>query len=120
MAVKRAEAMASPREDAGEEERGPSELQLALRNLMRRPPALLSFLFILVVILWAVLPGLFSPLNPVVQDIGLSLKPPGFVDGQGNVYYLGTDEQGRDVLSRVIWGARVSLIVGVCAVFVSG
>ena len=42
------------------------------------------------------------------------------MDTEGNTYWLGTDQLGRDILSRIIWGARVSLTVGFAAVFVSG
>jgi len=100
--------------------RGPSDFQLAVRELLRRPPALFGLLCVAVVLIFAVVPGLFSPLNPLDQDLTRYLKPPGFTDALGRVYWLGTDEQGRDILSRVIWGARISLMVGVATVIVSG
>lgn len=68
----------------------------------------------------AIAPGLFSPLDPVDQDLLRYMQPPGFVVDEGRTYWLGTDEQGRDILSRIIWGARISLIVGVATVIVSG
>ncbi len=102
------------------DERGPTELQLALRELLKRPPALFGLFYIVMMVLWALMPGLFSPYDPLFQDLGRYLKPPGFVDTEGNTYWLGTDQLGRDILSRIIWGARVSLTVGFAAVFVSG
>ena len=48
------------------------------------------------------------------------MKPPGYVDEAGQTYWLGTDEQGRDILSRIIWGSRISMIVGVATVLFSG
>lgn len=102
------------------DEQGPTEWQLALRELLKRPPALFGVFTVVMAILWALLPGLFSPLDPLNQDLERYLKPPGFVDTAGNTYWLGTDQLGRDIVSRVIWGARVSLTVGFAAVFISG
>ena len=99
---------------------GPSDLQRALRRLLRRPPALFGLFCVVVVVMWAVVPGLFAPLDPLDQNLDRYLKPPGHVDAQGRTYWLGTDQQGRDILSRVIWGSRISLIVGIATVVVSG
>ena len=106
--------------EAAEEPRGPTNFQLAVRDLKRRPPALFGLIFLVIVLLWALVPWLFSPLDPYDQNLRIFLKPPGFVDPAGNYYLLGTDQQGRDMLSRIIWGARISLIVGFAAVVVSG
>ncbi|MFC1492016.1 ABC transporter permease [Nitrospinota bacterium] len=103
-----------------EEPRGPSDLKLAGRMLLRSPPALFGLLCVLIVVCWALMPGLFSPLDPLDQDLGRYLKPPGYEDASGNVYWLGTDKHGRDILSRIIWGSRISLFVGIAAVIVSG
>ena len=100
--------------------RAPSDLTLALRELTRRPPALLGLVILIVAMAMAIAPGLFSPLDPVDQDLLRYMQPPGFVDDLGRTYWLGTDEQGRDILSRIVWGARISLIVGVATVLVSG
>ena len=99
---------------------GPSDLQRALRKLLRRPPAIFGLLCVVVVVLWAVVPGFVAPLDPVDQSLDRYLKPPGYVDAQGRTYWLGTDQQGRDILSRVIWGSRISLSVGLATVVVSG
>ena len=98
----------------------PTEFQLAIRELLKRPPALFGVFFILLVIVMAIVPWLFSPHDPLEQSLIRHLKPPGFVDADGNIFYLGTDQLGRDILSRVIWGSRVSIAVGIAAVFVSG
>jgi len=99
---------------------GSSDLQRALRKLLRRPPALFGLFCVIVVVTWAVVPGLFAPLSPLDQSLDRYLKPPGYVDAQGQTYWLGTDQQGRDILSRVIWGSRISLFVGIATVLVSG
>ena len=106
--------------DVDEMPQGPSDLTLALRELMRRPPALFGLFCCAVVLIWALLPGLFSPLDPLAQNLDRYLKAPGYVDVQGRTYWLGTDQQGRDILSRIIYGSRISLIVGIATVIVSG
>ncbi|MDA1000310.1 MAG: ABC transporter permease [bacterium] len=106
--------------EAREWPRGPSEFQLALRELLRRPPAVFGLVVLVLVLLFALVPQWFAPLDPLDQNLARYLKPPGFVDGTGKVYWFGTDQQGRDILSRVIWGARISLWVGFATVVVSG
>src|SRR5688500_9605359 len=86
----------------------------------RRFPGL--SLFILVFLL--VLPGLFAPLlaphDPIKGSLRARLKPPVWVQGGSISHPLGTDKVGRDILSRIIYGARVSLTVSVVAIVVSG
>ena len=98
----------------------PSGLERALRKLVRRPPALFGLFCVAMVVIWAAVPGLFAPLDPLDQSLDRYLKPPGYVDAEGRTYWLGTDQQGRDILSRIIWGSRISLIVGIATVLVSG
>jgi len=61
-----------------------------------------------------------GPRSPTAQQILLRLKPPGFADPRsGKVAWLGTDHLGRDILSRIIHGSRVSLVISLPAVVVS-
>ncbi|MEE9275340.1 MAG: ABC transporter permease [bacterium] len=121
MVVEEAQAIPEPAMTLDEAEpRGPSDFELAMRELMRRPPAIFGLICVVIVVTLAVAPGLFSPLDPTDQDLARYLKPPGFVDAANQTYWLGTDEQGRDILSRVIWGAQISLMVGIATVFLSG
>ena len=79
-------------------------------------------LFILLFLL--VLPGLFAPYlaphNPIRGSLRARLKPPMWVQGGALTHPLGTDKVGRDILSRIIYGARVSLAVSIVAILVSG
>ncbi len=121
MVVEEAQAIPEPAMTLDEAEpRGPSDFELAMRELMRRPPAIFGLICVVIVVTLAIAPGLFSPLDPTDQDLARYLKPPGFVDAANQTYWLGTDEQGRDILSRVIWGAQISLMVGIATVFLSG
>jgi peptide/nickel transport system permease protein len=68
----------------------------------------------------AVWPEGVAPYNPRLGRLADRHKPPGYVDATGGVHWLGTDHQGRDVLSRVIYGAQVSLTVGYSGVVIGG
>jgi peptide/nickel transport system permease protein len=92
-----------------------------LRRLAARRTALFGLLVVVVVVLTALAAPLLSPFDPVEQDLGdLRLKPPGFRDTAGRLHPLGTDHLGRDLLARVIYGARPALLVGFAAVAISG
>jgi peptide/nickel transport system permease protein len=79
-------------------------------------------LFILIFLL--ILPGIFAPQlashNPLRGSLSARLKPPMWMAGGSIAHPLGTDKVGRDILSRIIYGARVSLSVSIVAIVVSG
>ena len=79
-------------------------------------------LFVLLFLL--ILPGLFAPYlaphNPIRGSLRARLKPPMWVQGGTVTHPLGTDKVGRDILSRIIYGARISLAVSIVAILVSG
>ena len=66
-----------------------------------------------------IVPGWIAPDNPLQGNLLVRLMPPGS-DINGHLYWLGTDTLGRDELSRLIWGARVSFVVAISSVLVSG
>ena len=74
----------------------------------------LGGLLVLAWIIIAVAAPVFAPFPPDGVDVSVRLQPP------GPIYLLGTDELGRDVLSRLIYGARISLFTGIVVVFVGG
>src|SRR5205814_3120541 len=72
-------------------------------------------------VLLAVFAGAIAPYDPTEPIPGAKIfQPPFWVPGANKLALLGTDFQGRDVLSRLIFGARVSLIVGVMGTVVAG
>jgi peptide/nickel transport system permease protein len=78
-------------------------------------------IFILVSIaLIAVFANQLAPHNPEVGSLTARFKPPFWLKGGSTEYLLGTDQLGRDVLSRLIFGARVSMVVGFTAVIFAG
>jgi peptide/nickel transport system permease protein len=92
-----------------------------LRRLAARRTALFGLAVVAIVVLMATAAPLLTPFDPIEQDLGdLRLKAPGFRDAAGRVHPLGTDHLGRDLLARVIYGARPALLVGFAAVAISG
>jgi peptide/nickel transport system permease protein len=89
-------------------------------RLARRRTALFGVVVVALVIATAVAAPWLSPFDPIVQDIGNRLKPPGWRDAAGNLHPLGTDHLGRDLLARVIYGAQPALLVASAAVLISG
>src|SRR5262245_61011751 len=76
--------------------------------------------FVVLLVLMAAAAPLLAPQDPVRQSLRARLVAPTLSAPDGKAHLLGTDHLGRDVLSRVIFGARVSLLVGFAAVLVGG
>lgn len=83
--------------------------------LARRLP-LLSITIIAVALLAAILAPWISPYDPTAVDLLRRFAPPVWMDGGTSNHLLGSDDLGRDVLSRLIWGARVSMLVAIACV----
>lgn len=91
----------------------------AWKKLARNPAALLGALILLIVIGAAIFANVLAPHDPARQSLIRRFTPPVWAAGGNSAYLLGTDQVGRDILSRIVHGARVSLVVGVAAVIVS-
>ncbi|HEY2991947.1 MAG TPA: ABC transporter permease [Methylomirabilota bacterium] len=91
----------------------------AWRKLARNPAAILGVLILIVVVGTALAAPWIAPHDPATQSLLRRFTPPVWTAGGNAAYPLGTDQVGRDVLSRMIHGARISLLVGVLAVVVS-
>ncbi|PWV95633.1 peptide/nickel transport system permease protein [Hoeflea marina] len=96
-------------------------LSTSLSARFRRIPLpILAVIAILItMVLLAALAPWIAPADPSRQDLFARLKPPGFVGRSGITYWFGTDDLGRDLLSRVLYGAGVSLGVALLSVIVS-
>jgi peptide/nickel transport system permease protein len=100
---------------------GPGVWRRAWSSLVRKVWPLFAILVLLIVSVAAVWGPDLAPRDPNRQNILQRLQPPGTLDRQGQVQFaLGSDALGRDVLSRLIYGARISLIVGLTAVLIGG
>jgi len=82
--------------------------------------ALVPIAILSLVALVAIFADFIAPHDPQVGVLGARFKPPFWQAGGSTEYLLGTDHLGRDVLSRLIFGARVSMYVGLTAVLVAG
>jgi peptide/nickel transport system permease protein len=84
------------------------------------PTTVLGAAILVLIALMAVSAPLVAPHDPNLQNLAAATKPPMWLPGGDRTYLLGTDNLGRDILSRIIWGARVALVVGLCVVAIGG
>lgn len=88
--------------------------------LGRRTKLLIGCAIMLTAVCLAVVGPWIVPYDPLAQDLTLRLRPPAWSEGAVEGHPLGTDNYGRDLQSRLMLGARVSVFVAVCAVLISG
>jgi peptide/nickel transport system permease protein len=86
----------------------------AVRRVVRQPAVAAGLLIMLLFVLAALLAPLITPFDPLAQDVVNGLKPP------SATHLLGTDKLGRDIFSRMLYGARISLLVGLAVVALAG
>ena len=91
-----------------------------LRRIVRDPTALFGVLVLVLLVSTALFAPLIAPLDPNKQDLGARLLPPFYAEGGSFEHILGTDQLGRDVFSRIIHGARISLTIPLVAVTMAG
>ena len=96
------------------------EMARAGRSMVAARWPLLALFILFVVAVVAMFGPAFSPMDPNRQNIMLRLAEPGAAGARGAIHWLGSDGLGRDVLSRLLYGARISLLVGICAILVGG
>lgn len=82
------------------------------RNIMHHPGLVIGLVVLASLVLLAVFAPWVSPYDPYDQSLPQRLLPPFWVDGGSTAHLLGTDHLGRDYLSRLLYGARVSLLIG--------
>ncbi|MEY8117824.1 ABC transporter permease [Falsihalocynthiibacter sp. BN13B15] len=96
------------------------EFNRAVRSLLTSRWALIGMIILFVVTFIAIFGPQLAPMDPNRQNIMLRLAEPGGAGPRNSVFWLGSDQLGRDVLSRLLYGARVSLLVGIAAIAVGG
>ncbi len=91
-------------------------------NFIRNPGAVIGLLIVVFFLVMVLVGPLFTPQNP--YDIGSldlmdAYKPPMWMDGGESAFPLGTDEQGRDLMSAIVYGSRISMGIGLIVVLLS-
>lgn len=96
------------------------ELRRAFQSMLTSRWALIGMLILLIVTFVAIFGPWLAPFDPNRQNIMMRLLEPGQPGAGDLTYWLGSDQLGRDTFSRLLYGARVSLLVGVAAIAVGG
>jgi peptide/nickel transport system permease protein len=87
--------------------------KLSLKDLTRDTPALVAAILLVLLVVAAIAGPFIAPYDPLAMDLDHLRQPP------GRAHLLGTDSKGRDILSRMIYGTRISLSVGILASLLS-
>ncbi|WP_241236375.1 ABC transporter permease [Brevibacillus marinus] len=88
--------------------------------LLKSKTGTIGMIIVLCMILMAIFAPFLAPHDPAKTNVAKRLIPPVWMENGSPDYPLGTDNLGRDVLSRILYGSQVSLLVGICAVVVAG
>lgn len=90
------------------------------RSLLRNRLAAVALVLLALIVVCALCAPLIAPADPNAQDLLARLQPPVWKSGGSGAHLLGTDQLGRDLLSRIVYGTRVSLLVGAGAALLAG
>lgn len=99
---------------------GPSPTARFFRRMRGHTSVMFGGGVLLLIVAMAVFAPLIAPHDPYEQDLFKRLLPPFWMEGSNPDHLLGTDNLGRDYLSRLIYGAQISLLIGVCTALLSG
>lgn len=91
-----------------------------MRKLRRDKGALISAVLLAIIVFCAVFAPVLAPHDPYDNNLRNMLKPPIWAPGAVDGYLLGTDGQGRDIVSRLLYGTRTTLVMGLVAVIAGG
>ncbi|UOM35695.1 ABC transporter permease [Acuticoccus sp. I52.16.1] len=93
---------------------------LAFLRELKRPAVAVSVLCLMLLVVCAAVPGLIAPADPYKQSLMQRFAEPIFMSDRQSGYILGGDQVGRDILSRMIYGARMTLFISLGAVAIAG
>lgn len=103
-----------------EKKQAPNAFVRWMRLLFKSKTGTFGFIIVIAVILVAIFAKFLAPYDPNMINPAAMLKPPVWVEGGSAEHILGTDNLGRDMLSRIIYGSQISLLVGLAAVALAG
>lgn len=104
-----------------EEGKQESQLHVIWRRFRRHKLAVISLVLILLIFIASLLAPIIAPFERDAIDLSSKARPapPGTIDSQGRVHYLGVDHLGRDLFTRVLYAARVSMSIAILVVLIS-
>lgn len=97
-----------------------SSLKRLGKRLLQSKTGMVGLIIVVGVILMAILAPLLTDNDPAKTDVINRLIPPFWLEGGNTEFLLGTDNLGRDILSLIIYGSRISLLIGISAVLLAG
>jgi ABC-type dipeptide/oligopeptide/nickel transport system permease subunit len=103
-----------------EEKRWGQSIRYGMQLLWRDKSGLIGLILFLVLVFTALFAPWIAPHDPLKQNLRVNRMPPAWAEGGSWEYPLGTDNLGRDIFSRIIYGSRVSLTVGFFGVLIAG
>lgn len=98
----------------------PTPREVLRGRILRHKGVMAGGAVVLFIVLVAVLAPVLAPHDPYAQSLIRRLRPPVWMEGGSWTHPLGTDHLGRDYLSRLMFGAQISLVIGVCTALISG
>jgi peptide/nickel transport system permease protein len=107
--------------DKAAEEKQESQIRVIWRRFRRHRLAMISLILISFVFISSLLAPVIAPFERDAIDLSSNIRPapPGAVDSEGRVHYLGIDHLGRDLFTRVLYAARVSMSIAILVVLIS-
>ena len=97
-----------------------SSLKRLGKRLLQSKTGMVGLVIVIAVVLMAIFAPLLTDNDPAKTDVINRLLPPFWLEGGSTEFLLGTDNLGRDILSRIIYGSRISLLIGISAVLLAG
>lgn len=97
-----------------------SSFKKLAKRLFKSKTGTVGLIIVIAVVLMAIFAPLLAPHDPAETNVVNRLVPPFWLEGGNMEYPLGTDNLGRDIISRIIFGARISLMIGISSVILAG
>lgn len=89
------------------------------KQYKKNKTALIGLYIVALLLSFAIFAPIIAPYDPIIQNLDHRLIPPVWTENGSSAYLLGTDDFGRDIFSRIVYGARISLMIGVISVGIS-
>ncbi|MBN1381675.1 MAG: ABC transporter permease [Deltaproteobacteria bacterium] len=109
--------------DAGGPKRGEQKtvslFAVNMRTFLSNRPAVIATIIVIFAVVISIFSPWFAPHDPNKTDLFLRLQPPAWMEGGDWSHPLGADHLGRDILSRIIYGTRVSITIGFSVIFIA-